>query len=105
MKRWFRFAFRSEDPDGPAGAATQVEEPASSESDGGAIPEAELSPEDSFVEQTLEPTTAADTPRLEPESVGDALNKLFPGVRDFGAGTHNIENAGVEMRHDWEPIL
>jgi uncharacterized protein YjbI with pentapeptide repeats len=105
LKRWFRFAFRSEDPDGPAGAATQVEEPASSESDGGAIPEAELSPEDSFVEQTLEPTTAADTPRLEPESVGDALNKLFPGVRDFGAGTHNIENAGVEMRHDWEPIL
>ena len=60
---------------------------------------------DSSVERTSGLATVADTPGTEPESVADALNRLFPGVRDFGAGTHNIENAGTAMRHDWEPIL
>jgi len=107
LRRWFRFSFRSEEPDGQAGATTQVEEPASAELDGSGIPEGELSPAvaESFVEQTSEPAVAADAPSPEPESVTDALNKLFPGIRDFGAGTHNIENPGAEMRHEWEPIL
>jgi uncharacterized protein YjbI with pentapeptide repeats len=111
LRRWFRFSSRSDEPDGQSGAATQVEEAASAESEGSGIPEAELSPvADSSVEQTPieptpEPAAAADVPGPEPESVADALEKLFPGMRDFGAGTHDLENAGVKTGHDWEPIL
>lgn len=107
LRRWFRFSFRSDEPDGQAGATTQVEEVASAESEGSPIPEGELSPAaaDSSVEQTSEPATVADAHSPEPESVADALDKLFPGMRDFGAGTHDIDNTGAEMRHEWEPIL
>jgi uncharacterized protein YjbI with pentapeptide repeats len=81
------------------------------ESDGNVISEAELSPAaESLVGQTptespSEPAAVADAPSPEPESVADALEKLFPGMREFGARTNNPENAGAELRHDWEPIL